>query len=588
MTDEQIAALIARSNAALAATLAGVIHQFRAPLAPTIKLAKFMGHPMTAGDPTLVEWLDQFDMYVRQAEVSDVDKAVVMFDHLGGCAREEVLCHPDAVRNDYGALVALLKLHFAPHETVHLLSAEFCARVQLPGETLAEYSRVLMGLRNRMEKAAATDVEGHALALLRDTALKYQFIEGVQEQSVRRELRRIAFHSADSPFHHMRNEALYLFDNEEQPGALQGGDLSPVNSMLLEVAQMQQELQKQVVELASQQCQAAGQMQVVIDQLPSLAGQPQLAVQARPASSTRPNPRDGSCFYCREHGHFVRECPNRRTPSVPLSRRGSSCFHGKQEGHFVRDCPQKKCVSVRSRGPEQSSAQVTCLASDQIDGVLSKGVTERLGIAEGRIVELEGRLLEAETLEVQLRQQVVTLKADQEQMRRQGEELHREAREKRGFAERLEKANGEISALRGNVESARADVMVASSKNSQLLSQLKGNQVAYGALVEQLKEMREELGEQKSQFCKQVAELQSNLSAVCSKRDATVCLCETTQVDAKLFQSQVERLECERGEAEVSRKHRNWLAAWRQPYHLFGRKANVYRWCRKWHTSACL
>ena len=158
--------------------------------------------------------------------MSDVDKAVVMFDHLGGCAREEVFCHSDAVRNDYGALVALLKLHFAPHETVHSLSAEFCAQVQLPGETLAEYSRVLMGLRNRMEKAAATGVEGHELALLRDTALKYQFIEGVQEQSVRRELRRIAFHSAGSPFHHTRNEALYLFDNEEHPGALQGGDLS--------------------------------------------------------------------------------------------------------------------------------------------------------------------------------------------------------------------------------------------------------------------------------------------------------------------------------------------------------------------------
>ena len=112
------------------------------------------------------------------------------------------------------------------------------------------------------------------------------------------------------------------------------------------------------------------------------------------------------------------------------------------------------------------------------------------------------------------------------------------------------------------MESARADAMVASSKNSQLLSQLKGNQVAYGALVEQLREMREELGEQKTQFCKQVAELKSHLSAVCIKRDATVCLCDTTQVDAELFQSQVERLECERCELTVSRKHRNWLAAW--------------------------
>ena len=66
MAYERIAEIIAQSNAALTATLAGVLHQFRASLAPTIKLAKFMGYPMTAGDPTLVEWLDQFDVYVRQ------------------------------------------------------------------------------------------------------------------------------------------------------------------------------------------------------------------------------------------------------------------------------------------------------------------------------------------------------------------------------------------------------------------------------------------------------------------------------------------------------------------------------------------
>jgi len=35
-----------------------------------------------------------------------------------------------------------------------------------------------------MEKAAAPEEEGQALALLRDTILKGQFIQGVQEQSV--------------------------------------------------------------------------------------------------------------------------------------------------------------------------------------------------------------------------------------------------------------------------------------------------------------------------------------------------------------------------------------------------------------------
>ena len=243
---------------------------------------------------------------------------------------------------------------------------------------------------------------------------------------------------------------------------------------------------------------------------------------------------------------------------------------------------------MRKRGPEQSSAQVTHLASNQIDGTLSKGVTERLAIAEGRIVELEGRLLEAETLEVQLRQQVVvSLQAGQEQMMVQGEELHMVAKENLGLAARLHKANVEISTLRFSVESARADAVMASSKNAQLINQLKGNQVECGALVKELREL-EELTEQKSQFSEQVAELQCHMSNAGRKREATVCPREATQVDVELFQSEAERLEYERCELTVSRKHRHWMAAWRQPHNLVGSKANAYRWCRKSHDSGCL
>ena len=107
-----------------------------------------------------------------------------------------------------------------------------------------------------------------------------------------------------------------------------------------------------------------------------------------------------------------------------------------------------------------------------------------------------------------------------------------------GFAEKLDKANGEISALIGIVTLARTDAMVASCKNGQLLNQLKGSQIECGALAEKLREMRkqlEKLGDQKIQLCKQLAELQSHLSAVCSKRDATVCPCKANQVDADLF-----------------------------------------------------
>ena len=70
-------------------------------------------------------------------------------------------------------------------------------RMQLDSESLADYSRVLLQLHNRMERAAAYDAEGAALVLLRENDLNEQFVRGVREQSVNQELRRIAYHSAD-------------------------------------------------------------------------------------------------------------------------------------------------------------------------------------------------------------------------------------------------------------------------------------------------------------------------------------------------------------------------------------------------------
>ena len=36
-------------------------------------------------------------------------RAVVLVDYLGGCAKTEMMCHPDDVCRDFGALVSLLR-----------------------------------------------------------------------------------------------------------------------------------------------------------------------------------------------------------------------------------------------------------------------------------------------------------------------------------------------------------------------------------------------------------------------------------------------------------------------------------------------
>ena len=82
--------------------------------------------------------------------------------------------------------------------------------MQSVGETLAEYSRALIRLHQRIEDAAPTATERQALAVLGDCALKHQFVVGVRE-----ELRRLMWRSADKPFIVVRGEAVCLMCEEE-------------------------------------------------------------------------------------------------------------------------------------------------------------------------------------------------------------------------------------------------------------------------------------------------------------------------------------------------------------------------------------
>ena len=213
MADSAEFARLMEANAALLVSLVQALQGVRPAPAPT-PLQRFLGHPESPGDPTVDEWLSDFDVFVRQCGVPEGERAVVLVDYLGGCAKEEVLCHPVEVRRDVGALVSLLRRVFGPWETVTLLQAEFYARMQSVGETLAEYSRALIRLHQRIEGAAPTVTERQALAVLGDGALKHQFVVGVRKEWVRRELRRLMWRLADKPCI-VRGEALCLMCEEE-------------------------------------------------------------------------------------------------------------------------------------------------------------------------------------------------------------------------------------------------------------------------------------------------------------------------------------------------------------------------------------
>ena len=206
--------ILMEANAALVETLVKALREVGH--APTVStLPRFLGRPDSPGDPTIDEWLSSFDLYVRQCGVAEGDRAVLLVDYLGGCAKEEALCYPDEVRRDFGVLVSRLRRVFGPWETVTSLYADFYSRMQSVGETLAEFSRVLIRLHQRIEGAAPTIAERQALAVLADGALKHQFVVGVRDECVRYELRRLVLRLADKPFIIVREEALCLLCEEE-------------------------------------------------------------------------------------------------------------------------------------------------------------------------------------------------------------------------------------------------------------------------------------------------------------------------------------------------------------------------------------
>lgn len=119
-----------------------------------IKLSRFHGRPVRAGDPTVIEWIDEVDIYCQQCHVPDGEKAQVVFNHLGGLARDEVKCNPE-VKGDYKALVKLLHQHFGADETVQSLQKTLYERNQNEEESLMDFSRALIRLYDRIIEVAS-------------------------------------------------------------------------------------------------------------------------------------------------------------------------------------------------------------------------------------------------------------------------------------------------------------------------------------------------------------------------------------------------------------------------------------------------
>ena len=267
------------------------------------RLTKFKGSPLQPGELSLSEWLEEFEGVTARQNISDGEKAQLLLDNLAGPAREEVMCLPDESRQKYSEMVGALKLYFGYQDNTQNLSSQLHNRVQREGESLCDYSRAILRIYIKMEKAAQTEEQAQALQQLKDKTLTDQFINGAREAWVRRELRRIQM--KEGSFAKVREEALRLFQEAPTPSRVRARELAEVAQLTPATNTPEGGLLREMVD---QQQTILAELSKLKDEVATLKRQ---RVQRRRLE-------DVECFKCGNKGHYRKDCPQLNgTPSSP-------------------------------------------------------------------------------------------------------------------------------------------------------------------------------------------------------------------------------------------------------------------------------
>lgn len=277
------------------------------------RCSKFSGTP-ASGSLSVEEWVEEAESCIRARHMSSHEKALFLYDHLEGEARNEIKYRSTATRENPVEIVKILKEVFGCAKSYVLWQQRFFDRKQKETESLFEFSHALMELMEKIKMSKADCITNP------DLVLRDQFCENVHDPTLRRELKQQVRANAGWTILDVRREAIRWVE-EGQTGRDRGHRTVVRNSEAQYTSQCEATLTQtsELAELKDLVLKQQAQLDLLMKHLgqpptQTPTSQPYREGRFRRAPDGRP-----ICIKCGQPGHIARYCPTSR----PLAGRST-------------------------------------------------------------------------------------------------------------------------------------------------------------------------------------------------------------------------------------------------------------------------